>query len=96
MAQCKYERSKDGPPSVSAAQLALLPRGLTLVCLWFGWQVNQANQRRKAVAWIQQMGRIAVYDYHFDDDGNYNPDGKPKGPKWLQDYYNRFLAQFSG
>ena len=42
------------------------------------------------------MGRIAVYDYHFDDDGNYNPDGKPKGPKWLQDYYNRFLAQFSG
>jgi hypothetical protein len=29
---------------------------LTLVCLWFGWQVNRASRQRQAVAWVLEMG----------------------------------------
>ncbi len=65
---------------------------LTLVCVWFGWQVNRANQRRQAVAWVLEMGGSVQYDYEVDDEGNTIADAKPTSPEWLRDYYDRVVA----
>ncbi len=62
---------------------------LTLVCVWFGWQVNQANQQRKAVAWVLEMGGSVQYDYEVDDAGNTIADAKPTSPELLRDFYHQ-------
>ncbi len=64
---------------------------LTLVCLWFGWLVNRSNQRRKAVAWVGQMGGAVQYDSQYDDEGNTIADAKPTTPEWLRDFYDQVV-----
>ncbi len=64
---------------------------LTLVCVWFGWQVNQANRQRKAVAWVLEMGGSVQYDYEVDDFGNTIADAKPTSPEWLRDFYDQVV-----
>ena len=68
---------------------------LTIVCVWFGWQVNRANQQRESVAWVLEIGSprnqgvgSVWYDYEFDDAGHFIPDAKPTGPEWLRDLYH--------
>ncbi len=58
---------------------------LTLVCVWFGWQVNQANRQRKAVAWVLEMGGSVEYDYEVDGAGNIIADS----PELLRDFYQQ-------
>ncbi|MBC8356691.1 MAG: hypothetical protein H8E66_32345 [Planctomycetes bacterium] len=54
---------------------------LTLVCVWLGWQVNRANHRRQAVAWVLQLGCSVSYDYAIYD-------AKPPSAEWLRDFYD--------
>ncbi len=65
---------------------------LTLVCVWFGWQVNRANQQRQAAAWVLEMGGSVTYDYEFDDKGNRIADAKPTSPEWLRDFYDQVVV----
>ena len=65
---------------------------LTLVCVWFGWQVNRGNRQRKAVAWVEQMGGFVSYDYEVDDEGNAIADTKPTSPEWLRDFYDQVVV----
>ena len=65
---------------------------LTLVCVWFGWQVNRANQRRQAVDWVLQMGGEVQYDYEVDDAGDPIADAKPTSPEWLPDFYDQVVS----
>ena len=58
---------------------------LTVFCVWLGWTVHQANEQRKAVAWVREMGGSVSYDYEFDEDGNIIDDAKPPGPEWLME-----------
>ncbi len=62
---------------------------LTLVCVWFGWQVNRVNRQRKAVAWVLQMGGSVLYDYQYD--GNLISYAKPTGPEWLLDFNHQVV-----
>ena len=64
---------------------------LTLVCVWFGWQVNRVNRQRKAVAWVLQMDGSVVYDSQYDDEGNTIADAKPTSPEWLRDFYHQVV-----
>ena len=64
---------------------------LTLVCVWFGWQVNRVNRQRKAVAWVLEMGGSVLYDYEVDDKGNTIADAKPTSPEWLPDFYDQVV-----
>ena len=64
---------------------------LTVVCVWFGWQVSQVNQRRQAVAWVLEMGGLVRYDYEVGDEGNTIPDAKPISPEWLRDFYHQVV-----
>ncbi len=64
---------------------------LTLVCVWFGWQVNRANQQRKVVAWVLEMGGSVRYDYEIDDAGVAIADAKPTSPEWLRDFYDQVV-----
>ncbi len=62
---------------------------LTLVCVWFGWQVNRVNRQRKAVAWVLEMGGSVLYDYQYD--GNLISYAKPTGPEWLLDFNHQVV-----
>ena len=64
---------------------------LTLVCVWFGWQVNRANRERKAVAWVLEMGGSVWYESEVDD-GNAIADAKPTSPEWLRDFYDQVVV----
>ena len=56
---------------------------LTVFGVWLGVVVHQANEQRKVVAWVREMGGSVEYDYQFDEDGFRIDDAKPSGPKWL-------------
>ena len=56
---------------------------LTVFCVWLGWTVHRANEQRKAVEWVREMGGLIDYDYEYDEDGNFLVDAEPYGPKWL-------------
>ena len=56
---------------------------LTVFCVWLGWLTHKANEQRKAVAWVREMGGQVYYDYHYDEDGSFVDDAEPSGPKWL-------------
>ncbi len=64
---------------------------LTIVCVWFGWQVNRANRQRQAVAWVLEIGGSVKYDYEVDDKGNTIADAKPTSPEWLPDFYDQVV-----
>ena len=67
---------------------------LTIVCVWFGWQVNRANQQRKAVAWVLEMEGFVKYDYEVDEEGRYILDAKQTSPEWLLDFYNQVVEVY--
>ena len=65
---------------------------LTVFCVWLGWTVHRANEQRKAVAWVREMGWSVEYD-----------DAEPPSPKWLVellgvDYFQEvsFVVVLSG
>ena len=57
---------------------------VTVFCVWFGWLTYKANEQRKAVAWVREMGGRAYYDYEsFDELGMNIGEFEPPGPAWL-------------
>ena len=58
---------------------------LTVFCVWLGWTVHRANEQRKVVEWVKEMGGVVRYYYEFAD-GHFINDAKPPGPKWLRDF----------
>ncbi|MCH7725853.1 MAG: leucine-rich repeat domain-containing protein [Planctomycetes bacterium] len=62
---------------------------LTLFCVWLGWTVHRANEQRKAVEWVREMGGTVFYDYEYyyqrgGDD--FVDDYEPTAQKWLRDF----------
>ena len=58
---------------------------VTVLCVWFGWQVHRAKQQREAVKWVRESGGSVRYDYECDEDCSLLPDAEPPVPKWLYD-----------
>ena len=56
---------------------------LTVLCVWLGWTVHRANEQRKVVEWVKEMGGTVEYDYQFDKDDVDIDDAEPPGPAWL-------------
>ena len=64
---------------------------LTVLCVWLGWLTYKANEQRKAVEWVREMGGTVFYNYGFDEDGH---EADAPGPKWLREMLGReFLDQ---
>ena len=57
---------------------------VTVFCVWLGWTVHRANEQRKAVEWVREMGGDVAYGYQRDEAGIPIVDAKPPGPKWLR------------
>ncbi len=55
---------------------------LTFSCLWLGWIANRANQQRKAVQWVKNVG-LVLYDYDRDEEGRFYEPSEPPVPDWL-------------
>ena len=57
---------------------------LTVFCVWLGWTVHRANEQKKAVEWVREMGgSVWCENYKFDAHGHFIADAEPPGPKWL-------------
>ncbi len=56
---------------------------LTVFGVWLGVVVHRANEQRKAVAWVREMGGSARYDYEFNELGIRVVDAKPSAPDLL-------------
>ncbi len=56
---------------------------LTVGCVWLGWKVNKAQKQRAAVAWVEEMGGIVVYDYQYEGRTFLGSDVETPGPVWL-------------
>ena len=52
--------------------------------LWLGWFVNRAQQQRRAVEWVRELGGSVHYDFETDEYFRVNEDAKPPGPNWLR------------
>ena len=48
-----------------------------------GWIVYRANEQRKTVEWVREIGGSVWYDYELDADGAFIDDAKPPAPEWL-------------
>ncbi|HEV7221052.1 MAG TPA: hypothetical protein VGN42_00025 [Pirellulales bacterium] len=68
---------------------------VALLCMFLGWQANQARRQRHVVAVIEKLGGSVEYDYQYpagpwrnvlDVDYTWDCDrsAKPPGPKWLR------------
>ncbi len=63
---------------------------LTVGCVWVGWKANKAQKQRAAVAWVEEMGGFALYNYDY---GAGSPDFLNRGavyvgppqPAWLRE-----------
>ena len=53
---------------------------------WGGYKIRQAEKQKEAVAWVEKMGGSVVYDYQYDEKGNWNPMTQPPGPDWLREW----------
>ena len=56
---------------------------LTVLCVWLGWMAHRANEQRKAVAAIIELGGTVYYDYQLDHSRNPINDAEPPGWKWM-------------
>ena len=56
---------------------------LTVFCVWLGWTVHGANEQRKAVEWVREMGGTVWYDYQLDEKHRLRYNSEPSGPRWL-------------
>ncbi len=54
------------------------------LALWLGWICYKANQRRRAVEAIEELGGSVLYDYQVDTDGFPIPNATPPGPAWFR------------
>ncbi len=64
-----------------------------ILALWLGWVCHKANQQKKAVESIENLGGTVVYDYQVDANGDYVPNAEPPGPVWFRDFVGvDFLA----
>ena len=51
---------------------------LTVLCVWLAVTVNRARKQREAVAAIEAVGGMVLYEHQYDD-------SEPPGPKWLRE-----------
>ena len=56
---------------------------VTVFSVWLGVVVHRANEQKKAVEWVREIGGSVWYDYQYDADGSFINDAEPPGPKWL-------------
>jgi internalin A len=90
-------------PSRRLLRLSL--RGLMLLVLVLavvlGWVVRRARVQREAVAALRNSGWKVLYDWERTPGGGQNPNGQPRGPKWLVDrlgvdYLNEVVIVMAG
>ena len=79
----------EGPPEskLPRRSIRLSVRALMVVvvflALGLGWVVQRARVQREAVAAIVKTGGQVVYEWGRIPGGGLNPNGQPRGPKWL-------------
>jgi len=65
------------------------------------WKLQPAERQRQAVAYIENLGGAAYYDFELDESGNYILLAKPSTPEWLlscfgKDFFHQVLCVYFG
>jgi hypothetical protein len=51
---------------------------------WFAWQLQKAKGHREAVEAIWAAGGLVMFDYQFDENGEWIAGAEPTTPAWLR------------